>query len=217
VQPVTQDRDRAMYDWLVRHQAVLDRNRAVNPDLVILGDSIMHYWGGEPRAPLAIHPAAWEACFEGFSATNMGFGWDRTENVLWRLEHGALDGISPRLVLVAIGTNNLGLNTPEEIESGIAAILHAIQIRQPAARILLLGLLPRLDVTEPGAVNARLHRRYGSDGVVVYRDPGPVLCQASGQPEAAYYKDPVHVRDTGYDRLGSFIRAHIRPLLGGAD
>jgi lysophospholipase L1-like esterase len=51
--PVTQDRDHAIYDWQERHAEVLARNQEFKPEVVIFGDSIIHYWGGEPKAPKA--------------------------------------------------------------------------------------------------------------------------------------------------------------------
>ena len=88
--PVTQDRDHAIYNWQRRHEAILARNRIIKPDVVIIGDSIIHYWGGEPAAPKAWAPSVWSNAFAGVSAENLGFGWDRTENVLWRIEHDAI-------------------------------------------------------------------------------------------------------------------------------
>jgi len=65
-----------------------------------------------PR-PAGLAGAAWNHCFAGFEVTNLGFGWDRTENVLWRLDHGELDGIKPRVIIIKIGTNNTSVtNSP---------------------------------------------------------------------------------------------------------
>ena len=74
---------------------------------------------------------------------NLGYGWDRTENVLWRLTHGEFEGVEPRVVVVMIGTNNVGINTPAEIAAGIDAICATIHARSPSTRILLLGIFPR--------------------------------------------------------------------------
>lgn len=211
--PVTQDRDRAMYDWAQRHREILARNREIKPDLVFIGDSLIHYWSGEPKAPLEVHADSWSKCFSGFTMTNLGFGWDRTENVLWRIEHGELDGIDPKVILIKIGTNNIGLNTPEEIAAGIAAIVEAAHIRQPGANILLLGLLPRGDHGDTEKVNALLAQRWNGTKHVFFRNIGQVLLHADGTRDASLYKDPVHIVAAGYDRIGPAIRNELLGIM----
>lgn len=132
--PVTQNRDHAIYDWPTRHAAVLEFNRTHKPEIVVIGDSIIHYWGGEPAAPKAWAADVWKRTFDGWSVENLGFGWDRTENVLWRINHGELDGISPKLIIIKIGTNNTGLNRPEDIAEGIAAVCQRAHEVQPRAK-----------------------------------------------------------------------------------
>lgn len=45
----------------------------------------------------------------------MGFGFDYVDNAYYRIQQGELDGISPRVIILMIGTNNLGhrKDTPE--------------------------------------------------------------------------------------------------------
>ena len=102
---------------------------------------------------------------------NLGFGWDRTENVLWRLTHGEFEGVSPKVVVVMIGTNNMDLNTVDEIAAGITAICDELHRRSPASRILLLGIFPRgrmPDATRAkvSAVNQRIAALDGKNNVV---------------------------------------------------
>ena len=108
---VTQNRDWKNYDWATRHRAIVARNEQVKPDILLLGDSITHFWGGEPSDARARGPVSYQRYFGAFKVTNIGYGWDRTENVLWRLRHGEVDGIRPRVVMVMIGTNNMNINT----------------------------------------------------------------------------------------------------------
>ena len=80
---------------------------------------------------------------------NMGFGWDRTQNVLWRLRQGEFDDLHPEWIVLMIGTNNLTgtdharANTPEEIVDGIDAIYQEVHRRSPESRIILMAVLPR--------------------------------------------------------------------------
>src|SRR4030095_625070 len=94
-------------DWWQRHDAVL-KMRETNPEIVLIGDSITHLWGGEPVTP-GRKPNGGESFASTFSdrkVLNMGFGWDRTQNVLWRLDNGEFDGLHPKWVILNIGTNN---------------------------------------------------------------------------------------------------------------
>ncbi|HUZ06693.1 MAG TPA: GDSL-type esterase/lipase family protein, partial [Candidatus Paceibacterota bacterium] len=143
--PATQNRDHAIYDWQTRHAAVMEFNRTHQPEIVLIGDSICHYWGGQPVAPKAWAADVWNRTFAGLSVENLGFGWDRTENVLWRINHGELNGISPKLIIILIGTNNTGINSANDIADGIEAVCVRAHEVQPGAKILLLGILPRRD------------------------------------------------------------------------
>jgi len=136
------------YDWWVRHAEILQVKDSINPEIVLIGDSISHFWGGEPRANLANGSQAFDSVFAPYRVLNMGFGWDRTQNVLWRLDHGELDGLHPHTVLLHIGNNNTRetpnarVNLPEEIVEGIAAICSRVRSKVPGVRIILMKILP---------------------------------------------------------------------------
>lgn len=224
--PVTQNRDKAIYDWETRHAEVLKRNAIVQPDVVVFGDSIIHYWGGEPKAPLVWGGSAWTNCFDGFIVTNMGFGWDRTENVLWRIEHGELDGILPKTVVIHIGTNNTAVDhTPDDIVAGIEAVCAATHRHLPQAHVLLLGILTRRDEkpTRPSItekVNRILADRLSGLPWLSYRDFGDQFRNADGTPNARLFADGVHVNADGYAILGANIRRELlghRPIGGAGD
>lgn len=215
--PVTQNRDSGTYNWQKRHAEILERNKEIKPDVVIIGDSIVHYWGGEPQAPLTRGAPAWSNCFDGISVENLGFGWDRVENVLWRIEHGELDGIDPKVIVIKIGTNNLRLNSPEDIAAGIEAVCAAAHEKQPGAKILLLGILTRRDET-PGdsatdRVNKLLAAHVSGVAYVTFRDVGPAFRNADGTPNAALFGDKVHPNAAGYEILGQKIRPEVQALL----
>ena len=96
-----------LYDWFARHHAELDLQKQMRPDVVMIGDSITHFWSGPPEATVQNGPAAWQSVFKGMSVLTMGFRWDRTQNVLWRLRQGEFEGLHPGWVVIEIGTNNL--------------------------------------------------------------------------------------------------------------
>jgi len=186
---VTQGRDWRVYDWPKRHAAIVALMKERQPEIVMVGDSITHFWGGEPGGPGVegrnTAPEVWNRAFAGRSVVNLGYGWDRTENVLWRLRHGEFEGVSPKVVVVMIGTNNVTLNTPDEIAAGVTAIVDEIHKRSQKSRILLLGIFPR--GAKPDAnratidtVNQRLAKLDGRDGAVTYLDIGRKFLDADG-------------------------------------
>ena len=216
--PGRQNRDHAIYDWQTRHAEILEYNRTHHPDVVIIGDSIIHYWGGEPVAPHVWAQSAWDNAFFGVAVENLGFGWDRTENVLWRIEHGELAGIKPKLIIIKIGTNNTGLNTADDIAAGIEADCAKVHKQQPAAKILLLGILPRRDEKSPrpvitDQVNQLLQAHLGKISWLTFCDFGDLFRQADGRVDAALFKDGVHVNAAGYEILGGKIHEQIAVLL----
>jgi lysophospholipase L1-like esterase len=140
------------YDWYQRHADVLAIKDSLQPQIVLIGDSITHYWDGVPKATgknAVRGPLAWKEAFDDLPVLNLGFGGDRTQNVLWRIEHGEIDGISPKVVVLNIGTNNLRSEvlarpkTPEEIVEGILKICDEIHAKLPHCRLIVMGVFPR--------------------------------------------------------------------------
>lgn len=214
---VTQNRDWKNYDWATRHCAIVARNEQVKPDILLLGDSIMHFWGGEPLDVRARGPVSYQKSFGAFQVTNLGYGWDRTENVLWRLRHGEVDGIRPRVVMVMIGTNNMGINTPEEITAGVTAVCEELHVRLPESKILLLGIFPRGAKPDAGrdriaAVNGELAKLHGAQNVT-YLDIGKVFLEADGSIAPTIMNDYLHPTEAGYERWEEAIAPTLKKLL----
>lgn len=210
--PDTQNRDHAIYDWPTRHQQVLDRFKAEKPEVVMIGDSITHYWGGEPKAPIVRAQEAWTKAF-GPAAANLGFGWDRTENVLWRIGHGELDGIAPKTVVVLVGTNNLGMDSEAEVFAGIDAVCRAIHAKLPESRILLLGILPRNDQARLKAdldkVNFLLETRIHPRPYVDVLDLGNHFRKPDGTIDLGLFSDGLHPNAKGYALLADLLRQRL--------
>ncbi len=200
--PVTQNRDWRVYDWTARHRAASALMRSRNPDVVLVGDSITHFWGGEPVGGRRTGAAEWDRFFAGRSVVNLGYGWDRTENVLWRLDNGEFEGATPKVVVLMIGTNNIGLNTPEEIAAGVEAICTRVHERSPATKILLLAIFPRGQ--KPDATRARvddvnrLLARLDAREEVTFLDIGARFLEADGSLSAEVMDDFLHPTAKGY-------------------
>lgn len=117
------------------HESFLARAKAGPIGMVFLGDSITYGW--------TKHPEVWEKYFGKYQPANFGIGSDRTQNVLWRIENGELDGISPRVAVLMIGTNNSGANTADEILAGQRKIVRLIREKLPRTKVLVLAIFPR--------------------------------------------------------------------------
>ncbi|WDE96368.1 GDSL-type esterase/lipase family protein [Lentisphaera profundi] len=136
--PVQQDAKWAVKWWMPRHQEKLAQKEQLGDvQLVFLGDSITHAWDRQKKT--------WDQYYAGRKALNLGFSGDRTEHVLWRLDHGAVDGINPKALVLMIGTNNAGHNKEASAETakGVKAILQELRVRLPETKILMLAIFPR--------------------------------------------------------------------------
>jgi lysophospholipase L1-like esterase len=184
-----------------RHAAFLARAAAGPVDLLFIGDSITRRW--------AESPALWEKHYAHRGAANFGVGSDATQHVLWRIQHGELDGISPRVVVVLAGTNNIGVDPVHEIVEGVALITRTIQQKLKRTRVLLLALFPRRDAMElVRAVNAGL-AALDNGGTVRFLDIGDAFLAPDGLPDPALMPDGLHCAEPGYVRWA----ARMEPLL----
>ena len=152
---------------------------------------------------------------------NAGVSGDRTEHLLWRLQHGNLAGPPPEAVLVLIGTNDVGAGrTPEDIAEGIRANLLYLRRHRPDARIGLLGLWPRDEWPEARfrraavAVN-QLIRKCADNRAILYADIGGVLLDAAGRLDPAISPDHLHFTGSGYIRLVPRLDRLIDRLVSG--
>ena len=196
------------YDWHARHEAKCREAASRNHDLVFIGDSITHLFEGDPNVP-GRGERVWKEYYGGRNGLNLGFGWDRTQNVLWRLAHGEFSRQTPRLVVILIGTNNLTgtanapTNTPIEIVEGIRAICGQVVDASPTSRILLMGVFPRGAADDPlrervHEVNAMLQEQVEDLHSVHFADIGDRFLSADGSIAVDIMSDGVHLTEKGY-------------------
>jgi beta-glucosidase len=138
---VPQARDESKGDaawWVGRPARRLEEAKASHPDLLFLGDSLIQGWEDAGAK-------TWKLQYENRNAANFGFEGDSTQHLLWRIERGALDGLSPRLIVLLIGARNVDRKdfTPLQIADGTRALLERIGQKCPSSRVLLLALFPR--------------------------------------------------------------------------
>jgi len=215
--PLTQNRDWKSYDWVVRHEQILALNKsgAIRADVVFLGDSITHFWSGEPKAKRVAGKDSWEKWIAPHHPINLGYGWDRTENVLWRLRHGEVAGLKPKAYVVLIGTNNLsGINSVEDTVEGVAEVCREIRRQSPQAKVLLLAILPRQakpDATRQRVTDAnKLLKAQAPQIADAYVDLTDKLVEADGSILKETMGDYLHPTNKGYEVMGAAIDAQLK-------
>jgi lysophospholipase L1-like esterase len=219
VVPVTQDRSWPSYDWEKRHALTSAAVKRTRPQILFIGDSITHFFGGEQFDSYAMRgQQTWGEFYAPRNAGNLGFGWDKTENVLWRLQHGAIDGIAPQLVVMMIGTNNTGNCSAPDIAVGIEAIVLELHKRLPQSNILLLGIFPRGE--KPGPQREKIAEINGTiakldaKNNVTYLDIGPKFLTPEGLITKDIMPDFLHPNEKGYRIWAEAIEPTVKKLMG---
>src|SRR5262249_27233420 len=175
--------------WMDLHRQFVARAKQGKVDLLFLGDSITQGWRGAAEV--------WKRFYGPRNAANFGIGGDRTQHVLWRVLHGELQGIQPKVVVLMIGTNNAGSATADEIAQGITAIVQELRKQLPKAKVLLLGVFPRGEKPNPTrakleAVNAQIARL--DDGAhVKFLDIGKAFLSPDGTLSREIMPDFLHL------------------------
>ena len=178
------------------HREKLEEAKNKKIDFVMIGDSITHSWSKYPGV------------FDGSNLLNLGFPGDRTQNVLWRIDNGALDGISPKLVTLMIGTNNMHEakkayppDKPEDIFSGIRAIVAEVRTRLPKSKIVVFSIFPRKEgpaFERVKAVNALLPQLNDGKSVSHFSLNHFFTTEKDQQDKTFYNNDLLHLNKQGY-------------------
>jgi lysophospholipase L1-like esterase len=206
--------------WRTRWVQTLGEAKA-NPDakIIWLGDSITQYWQREGTLGYDNILPIWKKYYGPYHALEFGFVGDTTASLIWRLDHGQVQGLHPQLAIILIGANNLGL-----VHWGAAMSIPAIEsvventhARLPGAHILLLGVLP--SVRSPWVdeqtvlINTALARYYADSPTVTFMNVDPVLMK-NGRTDVSLYVDPrevpprpaLHPDATGMARIAAYIQ-----------
>lgn len=209
-----------------RHESFNEISKKGEAQLVFLGDSITHGFDNKNGK------AVWEKYWAPLKAANFGIGGDRTEHVLWRLEHGNFDGLKPKEIVLMIGTNNTGhqgrpqkeLNgavyecTAAQTAEGIKAIIAKLQQKCPDAKILVLAIFPRGPNKDDKfrqqneATNAII-KGFADDKKVFFMDIGAKFLEADGTLSKSIMPDLLHPNEKGYQIWAEAIEAKVKELL----
>lgn len=219
VVPVTQDRSWPQYDWKTRHELTSAAVKRAKPQILFIGDSITHFFGGEQFDSYALRGKnTWNEFYAPRNPGNLGFGWDKTENVLWRLQNGTIDGIAPKLIVMMIGTNNTGNCSVPDIAAGIEAIVLELEKRLPQSKILLLGVFPRGEkpnlarekIAEINQIIAKLDGTHN----VTFLDIGAKFLTPDGLITKDIMPDFLHPNEKGYRIWAEAIEPTVKRLMG---
>jgi lysophospholipase L1-like esterase len=180
--------------FLKQHASFVQIAKGGDVDLLFIGDSITAGWRGQKEI--------WQKAFGAYKPANFGIGGDRTQHVLWRLENGELEGISPKAAVLMIGTNNSGSDSAEGIADGIKKIISTIHTKSPKTKILLLAVFPRGEKPNPqreklNQVNATIGKLDNARDVF-YLDIGDKFLQPEGLLTKDIMPDFLHLTAKGY-------------------
>ena len=195
--------------WLSGQRTLKEEAWGTEPPVVFLGDSLTWGWQQEGHD-------AWERHFKPLRALNLGLGGDRTSQILWRIQDGALAGLHPKLVVLGVGINNLIRDTypPERVVEGIKTCVRAIKRACPGTRVMVVGIFPVLDSpTRPlrapiRCVNALLARHLPD-----FLDLGNVFLEPDGNLNPSLFRDGIHLTAQGYTLYCQKLSPRILSLL----
>lgn len=182
---------------LEKRNAIVD-GKGAEYDVVMVGDSITHRWerdGGEGRQLFA-------ELKKTYRILNLGYGGDRTENVIWRMENGELEGYKAKLFTVMIGTNNDDRN-PAAVAAGVKRIVEGIKAKHPESKIALMPIFPRGATAQDARrvanekVNA-LIKPLADGKTVLWLDFNKNFLGADGTLSKEVMNDLLHPNEKGY-------------------
>ncbi len=199
--------------WIPRHKEVSADETRKTADLLFLGDSITQGWETTGKV-------VWQEFYAETNPYNLGFSGDRTENLLWRLQNGEVEGMNPDAAVLLIGTNNTGhrQDPPECTARGIEMILNELENRLPDTQILLLAIFPRGETS--GDKLRKLNREintqiehFSSRKLVTYVDINSVFLDENGELSVEIMPDKLHLSEAGYRLWAEAMAPHLEKIL----
>ena len=197
--------------WMERHHLIINRIKANQVDLLFIGNSITQRWEKQGKK-------AWETHFAPLHAINAGIDGDCTQHVIWRLDNGMTEGISPKLVILLIGSNHVNDYTADEIVDGIKAIACKIRNKLPDTKLLVLGVLPRGTASPAAAYRlakaSESASKIADNQKIYYLDVAERFFDANGNVSGELMTtDRVHLSEAGYYVLAEALKPTITSLM----
>jgi beta-glucosidase len=196
--------------WMERYESINARARQGKIDLIYIGDSIVERFDG-------VGKGIWDRYYEPRNALNLGISGDRTQHVIWRLDHGNIDGISPKLTIIMIGQNNGGHNTSIEIAEGVTEVVKRVRTKLPDSKILLLAIFQRREKPTPErAVLAEANEiisKLANSSSIAYMDINSVFVRPDGTIPSSLMPDFEHPNERGFKLWAEAIEAKVAELM----
>jgi cephalosporin-C deacetylase-like acetyl esterase/lysophospholipase L1-like esterase len=205
----------------IAHLQLLAKAKQGRIDVYFVGDSITRRWGcSDPQYAELL--ANWRENFFGWNAANFAWGGDSTQNILWRLENGELDGVNPKVIVIQAGTNNFGGGPADEgkiadVTRGIRAIVEACRAKAPRAKFVLTGIFPRNDnmavIPAINEINDNIATLADGNNVR-YLNVNDKLADADGRLFDGMMMDNLHPTVRGYQVWADGLKPILAELLG---
>ncbi len=202
----------------IAHQQLLEKAKQGTIDVYFLGDSITRRWGGLDYPEFLAH---WKQTFHGWNAANFGWGGDSTHQMLWRLQNGEFDGLSPKVIVLLAGTNNVGdkpkPGCADDAVEGIKALLETLQAKAPEATIILTAVFPRNDNPESNKAVAEINRQivdFADGKKIRFLNINDQLADAEGNLHPEVTVDKLHLSLKGYEVWAKALTPLLTELLG---
>src|SRR5262249_48379777 len=205
----------------IAHEQLLAKARHGGIDVYFLGDSITRRWGATDYPEFL---ANWKQNFYGWNAANFGWGGDTTQNILWRLENGELDGLNPKIIVILAGTNNVGRQPGDDakvadISKGIKAIVDLCRQKAPRATIVLTAIFPRNDSMAVVPTIDRINEniaKFADGRTIRFLDINDRLADKNGILFDGLTVDKLHLTLKGYQIWADALKPVFTQILGPA-
>ena len=206
---------------MTAHTQLLEKAKQGRIDLYFEGDSIVRRWGATDYPDLL---ANWKENFLGWNAADFGWGADRTQHILWRLQNGELDDVNPKVIVLLAGTNNVGTQPGDdaaiaEISRGVKAIVDLCRQKAPDATIILTAIFPRNDNLAVMPTIIRINERlatFAGGRKVLFLNINDRLADEDGRIVEGVLneRDKLHPTLKGYQIWADALKPILRELLG---
>ena len=222
-EPADRPTARTDQNSMIAHQELLAKSKQGHIDVYFEGDSITRRWGATDYPELLEN---WKHNFFGWNAADFGWGADRIENILWRLENGELDGVNPKVIVLLAGTNNVGNHEPPEgveaksadVTRGLEALVRLMQAKAPRVTIILTAIFPRNDNIKVMPVIERINSnlaRLADSARIRYLNINRKLADENGNLfDGMMNPDLLHPALQGYQVWADALKPVLLELLG---
>jgi lysophospholipase L1-like esterase len=209
---------------LKAHEQLMAKRTQGKIDVYFMGDSITRRWGASDRQ-YADLLSNWNENFKGWNAADFGWGGDKTQNMLWRLEQGELDGVNPKVIVLMAGTNNIGNRSPAddadaraaETVRGVTAVLKELRARARNATVVLMGITPRSDNIQVMPIIDAANRgiaRMADGRRIRYLNINARLADGHGVLQPGMTKDGLHLTARAYQLWADALKPILVERLG---